>query len=43
MASSIGAVGAGGTDFVGNSSYYVCSTCGGTGGVGLGGALRGVE
>ena len=43
MASSIGVVGAGGTDSVGSSSYCACSACGGTGGAGLGGAPKGVQ
>ena len=37
------AVGAGGIDSTGCSSYCGCSTCGGTGDVGLGGAATGVE
>ncbi|WKA10570.1 hypothetical protein VitviT2T_028135 [Vitis vinifera] len=43
VASSIGGAVAGGTDYVGSSSYCVCSACGGTGGAGLGRALRGAE
>ena len=38
-----GAVGAGGTNSVGISSYYACSTCAGIGDVGLGGAASSVE
>ena len=43
VALGIGGTGAGGIDFVGSSSYYVCSACGDTGDVGLGGAPRGAE
>ena len=43
VASGIGGAVAGGTDYVGSSSYCVCSACGGIGGAGLGRALRGAE
>ena len=43
VASSIGAAGAGGTNFVGSSSCCACSAYGGTGGAGLGGTSRGAE
>ena len=43
VASSVGAVRAGGTDSMGSSSCCACLACGGAGGTGLGGALRGAE
>ena len=43
VASSIGAAGAGGTNFVGSSSCYACLAYGGTKDAGLGGAARGAE
>ena len=43
MTSSIGAAGAGGTDFVGSLSCCAYSACGGIGVGGLGGARRGAE
>ena len=43
VASGIGGAVVGGTDYVGSSSYCVCSACGGIGGAGLGRAPRGAE